>query len=97
MIKLTRIRSLTDFQRNTREHLRRLKKTGNPEVLTVNGAAELVVQSAKAYERLLDEVEELKTLKVLRKSLAEARRGEGRPARKVLMEIAADHGIELGQ
>jgi hypothetical protein len=31
----------------------------------------------------------------LRKSLAEAKRSEGRPARKVLNEIAATVGVEL--
>jgi PHD/YefM family antitoxin component YafN of YafNO toxin-antitoxin module len=95
MLKLSNIRSLTDFQRNTKEHLSRLKKSGAPEVLTVNGEAELVVQSAEAYQRLLDDAEELKTLRILRKSLEEARRGEGRDAREVLQEIAAKYGVEL--
>src|SRR5256885_12010464 len=31
------IRSLSDFKRNTSELLERLKKTGNPLVLTING------------------------------------------------------------
>jgi hypothetical protein len=57
MIKLEDIRSLTDFQRNTREHIERLKRTGRPEVLTVNGQAELVVQDAAAYQRLVDELD----------------------------------------
>jgi prevent-host-death family protein len=43
------IRSLSDFKRNTSELLDRLKKTGNPLVLTINGKAELVVQDAEAY------------------------------------------------
>ena len=41
------IRSLSDFKRNTSELLERLKKTGNPLVLTINGKAELVVQVRK--------------------------------------------------
>jgi PHD/YefM family antitoxin component YafN of YafNO toxin-antitoxin module len=97
MLKLSNIRSLTDFQRNTKEHLRRLKKSGDPEVLTVNGEAELVVQSAEAYQRLLEDADELKRLRILRKSLEEARRGEGRDARTVLREIASKYKIELGK
>jgi hypothetical protein len=31
-----------------------LKKTGKPAVLTVHGQAEVVVQDAEAYQRLLD-------------------------------------------
>lgn len=53
MIALQDIRSLTDFQRNTKTHLKRLKATGRPEVLTVNGKAELIVQDAAAYEETL--------------------------------------------
>ncbi len=57
MIDLENIRSLSDFQRNAKEHLRRLKGTGKPEVLTVNGQAELVVQSAAAYQELLEQLD----------------------------------------
>ena len=42
------IRSLSDFKRNTVDLLDRIRKTGNPMVLTVNGKAELVVQDAEA-------------------------------------------------
>jgi hypothetical protein len=31
-----------------------LKQTGRPEVLTVNGRAELVVQDAASYQKLLE-------------------------------------------
>jgi PHD/YefM family antitoxin component YafN of YafNO toxin-antitoxin module len=60
MIKPADIGSLTDFARNTKAHLRRLKRTGRPELLTVNGKAEVVVQSATAYQRLLEALEKLK-------------------------------------
>ena len=59
MIKPEDIGSLTDFARNTKAHLRRLKRTGRPELLTVNGKAEVVVQSASAYQRLIESLEEL--------------------------------------
>ena len=54
------IGSLTDFNRNTKAHLKRLRRTGRPELLTVNGKAEVVVQSASAYQRLLNLVRKLK-------------------------------------
>ena len=57
MIRIQDIHSLTDFHRHTKAHVRRLKRTGRPELLTVNGQAELVVQSASAYERLIQNVE----------------------------------------
>jgi prevent-host-death family protein len=40
--------SLSDFKRNTSELLDRLRKTGNPLVLTINGKAEVVVQDSTA-------------------------------------------------
>ena len=51
------IRSLSEFKRNTVDLLGRLRKTGHPLVLTINGKAELVVQDAAAYQALLDRVE----------------------------------------
>lgn len=50
------ITSLSNFQRNTRDLIHRLKETGRPLVLTVNGGAELVVQDAASYQRLLDRI-----------------------------------------
>jgi len=52
MIALEGIRSLTDFQRNALSHLKRLKAAGRPEVLTVSGKAELIVQNAAAFEEM---------------------------------------------
>jgi len=95
MIDLTSIRSLSDFQRNTKAHLRRLKRTGKPEVLTINGQAQLVVQDAASYQKLLDAVDQLETIEALRESIAQANRGEGRPMRQVIEDIAAKHGIKL--
>ena len=60
MIRPEDIGSLTDFARNTRAHLNRLRRTGRPELLTVNGKAEVVVQSAAAYQRLIESLEKLK-------------------------------------
>jgi hypothetical protein len=54
MVDLRDIHPLSDFQRNARAYVRRLKETGRPEVLTVHGRAEVVVQHADAYQRLLD-------------------------------------------
>lgn len=57
MIDLGDIRSLTHFIRNSKAHVERLRETGRPEVLTVNGEAAIVVQDARAYQRILDALE----------------------------------------
>jgi hypothetical protein len=56
-LKIEDIGSLTNFHRNSKAHLTRLRLTGRPEVLTVNGKAEVVVQDAAAYQRLLSRLE----------------------------------------
>ena len=60
MVRPEDIWSLTDFSRNTKAHLKRLRRTGRAELLTVNGKAEVVVQNASAYERLIKALEKLK-------------------------------------
>jgi PHD/YefM family antitoxin component YafN of YafNO toxin-antitoxin module len=87
MITLGDIRSLTDFQRHTKSHLKRLKSTGRPEVLTVNGRAELIVQDAAAYEEMLD------AIRGIQRGLDEAAAGKGAPARTVLERIRRKHKI----
>ncbi len=51
------------FKCNITEFVQRLKPTKPPVVLTVNGKAELVVQDAESYQKLLDAFELLETLK----------------------------------
>ena len=87
MIAMQDIRSLTDFQRNTKSHLKRLKATGRPEVLTVNGKAELIVQDAAAFEDMLD------AIRGIQRGLDEMKAGKGEPARVVLDRIRAKHKI----
>jgi PHD/YefM family antitoxin component YafN of YafNO toxin-antitoxin module len=92
-IDLAQIHSLSDFQRNTKEHIQKLKETGKPAVLTVNGQAEVVVQSAEAYQKLLDDHELLESLRGVSRGLEQAKRGEGRPMREFLQALTREHGL----
>lgn len=94
-VQLSDIHSLSEFQRNTREHILHLKKSGKPLVLTVNGQAEVVVQSAEAYQKLLDDQELLESIRGISRGLEQAKRGEGRPMREFLESLAKEHGIKL--
>jgi PHD/YefM family antitoxin component YafN of YafNO toxin-antitoxin module len=93
MIQIDDIYSLTDFQRNVKAHLRAIKKTGRPRVLTVNGKAELIVQDAKAYQKLLDLVDQVEAIEGIRRGLASMKRGAGRPADEVFEVIRKKHKI----
>lgn len=50
------IHALTDFKRQTPGFLSRLRATGRPVVLTVNGRPECVIQDVTAYQALLDKL-----------------------------------------
>ena len=84
------IRSLSDFKRNTVDLLDRIRKTGNPMVLTINGKAELVVQDAEAYQALLDRVE---TLEGIQRGVADVKAGRTKPAQQVFDKLRRRHGI----
>ena len=94
-IELSDIHSLSDFQRHTRDHIRKLKESGKPAVLTVNGEAEVVVQSAQAYQKLIDDQEVLESIRSIGRGLEQAKRGEGQPMREFLATLAHEHGITL--
>ena len=81
--------SLHTFVRGT-EFLKRLKRTGHPLVLTINGRAELVVQDANAYQQILERVE---TLEALQRSFADVNAGRAKPARDVFRRLRRKHGI----
>lgn len=88
MINLSRdIHSLTEFKRNTTEFLQRIKQTKHPLVLTVNGKAELVVQDAESYQKLLEAAELLETLKGIKLGLEQIQQGKGKKAEEFFNEL----------
>jgi hypothetical protein len=90
-IDLNEIHSMTDFLRNTKDHTRRLKKTGQPAVLTVNGQAELVVQDARSYQGLLSQLAELEDLRAIRRGIEDMKAGRGRDLDDVFDELDKKH------
>ena len=52
-IDTRKIHSLTDFLRNYKAHIAQLKETRTPEVLTVNGRAEVVILDTETYESMV--------------------------------------------
>jgi PHD/YefM family antitoxin component YafN of YafNO toxin-antitoxin module len=88
MLDLNRdINSLSNFKRNTPEFLRQLKETGHPVVLTINGKAELIVQDAASYQKLIDLAERAERMDALQASLDDMKAGRVIPADDVLAEM----------
>ncbi len=93
MFDTRQIHSLTDFLRNHKAHVTRLKETHIPEVLTVNGKAEVIVQDAESYQRLIDRLHHMETLAAIQEGMASAGRGELKPAAQVLAEMQDRYGL----
>jgi prevent-host-death family protein len=93
-MKLARdIMSLSTFKRDSNKVVRQMKKTGEPVVLTVNGKAELVVQDAESYQRLLELKERADVVEVLRRRLTTINRKKGRTAEEFFSEFFAKNKI----
>jgi hypothetical protein len=93
VINVEDIVALSDFQRNTREHVRRLKESGRPEVLTINGKAELIVQDARSYQRLLDALDHAEAVAGIRRGLEGMSRGNGEDASVALDRLGRRHNL----
>ncbi len=90
------IDSLTNFKRQSADYLRRLHETGSPVVLTVNGKAEVVVQDASAYQRLVEQAAKAdrdETVAAIREGLADVKAGRVKLARKALKALAKKYCI----
>lgn len=87
------IHSLSSFKRNTSEFIQQMKETGQPVVLTVNGKAELVVQDAESYQKLLELLEQLETIAGIRKGLEDVDAGKTRPIEEFKQEMQQKYGI----
>lgn len=93
MIHLNNIHPLTDFKRDTAAFRERLKKSGLPAVLTVEGRPELVVQDAEAYQKLLDMVERVEAVEGIKKGLESMKHGKGRDAAEFFADLRKRLGL----
>jgi prevent-host-death family protein len=87
------IHSLSDFKRNTSQYLQRMRGSGHPLVLTINGKAEVVVQDAASYQKLLNRVDELEALEGIKRGLADVQAGRVTPLRKFETEFRAKRSL----
>lgn len=91
MFRTDSVYSLTDFQRNTKSHILRLKETQLPEILTVQGHAEVVVQDAAAYQAMADKLE---AVEAVRNALKSVRNGEVCAMEQVFDDLRNELNIE---
>lgn len=65
------IGNIKRFQTETERVVQKLKRSGKPLVLTVDGQAELVVQDAAAYEKLVESLTRASTLAGIQQGLVQ--------------------------
>jgi len=87
------IQAMTTFRRNPAKFIKRLKKTKEPFILTINGKAEAVVQDAEAYQRLLDIAAQAEAFEGIRQGVQDVKKGRVRPARESLELFRSRHAI----
>ncbi len=93
MIDLREVRSVTEFQRNIKDYVGRLKENKTPLVLTVNGRAELVVQDAESYQLMLERLERAETLAAIRRGMEQFESGQGIPVNEAAERLQKKHGF----
>lgn len=86
--------TLADFLQDHEAYVQRLKATRMPQVLTVDGRAEVVLPDARSYAELMARLDRAETIAAIREGIASAQRGELKPAERVFAEIRAKYGLQ---
>jgi PHD/YefM family antitoxin component YafN of YafNO toxin-antitoxin module len=87
--------TLSEFLQDYEKHLARLRETGRPEVLTVEGQPRVVMQDAAAYEKLLQALDDGEAHEIVRTELEALDRGAPAiPVEAVLHELRDLLGID---
>ena len=87
------IHSLSEFKRNTSEFLDQMRGSGHPLVLTINGKAEIVVQDAASYQKLLDHIDALEALEGIKRGLVDVEAGRVTPLKEFEREFRKKRGL----
>ncbi len=93
MFKTSEIHPLTDFQRNAKNHIERLRKNGRPELLTIHGQPGVVLQDAEAYEELLAVVEQAEAILGIQRGLESLNAGHGQSLDETFAAIRQELGV----
>ena len=90
MIASQHTQSLSDFRKKAAETLDRLNKTGDAEIITVNGEARAVLLSPAVYDEMARETELSRDVEAMRRAMQQIKEGKGRLASEVFAELRAE-------
>jgi prevent-host-death family protein len=89
MLSTQHTQSLSDFRQKATEILDRLNRTGEAEILTVNGEARAVLMAPAVYDELAREIELARDVAAIRRSMKQFDEGKGRPIDEFFDELRA--------
>lgn len=89
MLTSEHTQSLSEFRKTAAATIERLNRTGDAEILTVNGEARAVLISPAVYDELAREVEVTRDVAAIRRAMKEFDEGKGRPIDEFLGEVRA--------
>jgi prevent-host-death family protein len=87
MIATKHTQSLTEFRQKATQTLERLNKTGDAEILTVNGQARAVLLSPALYDQMAEEAQLSRDAAVMRTAIRQIEQGNGRDAEEFFDEL----------
>src|SRR5881409_1472739 len=90
---LEEIHSLSDFQRNAKRHIVRMKRKRRPLVLTINGKAEMVAVDVKSFHQMLEIINRAEAVEGIREGLESKKRGEGKTLEQFDKEMRRKYKI----
>ena len=93
MVRATDIHSVTDFTRNAKAYIQQIRTSKSPMALTVNGDAQVVVQDAETYQRMVDELARGRFVAAVRESEADVREGRVQGLDEAFAGIRGELGL----
>ncbi len=87
------IHSLSDFKLNTTTFVDQMRDTGLPLFLTIDGEAEIVVQDAASYQKILDRIDQLEALEGIERGVADVEAGRVTPLEVFELEFRKQRGL----
>ena len=81
------IYSVSDFNRKPAEHIKRLRETKTPEILTVNGKAAVVMIDPESYDQLTQDAELSRTLEQIALAKSQYKKGQSQSLDEVFNDL----------
>jgi prevent-host-death family protein len=90
MLSTQRTQSLSDFRQKASETLDRLNRTGEAEIITVNGEARAVLLAPAVYDELARELEITRDVAAIRKAMKQFDEGKGIPIEQAHQQLRGE-------